>query len=252
MASDRKSSKLKKKWYKIIAPSEFNEILIGETLSYDPRLLIGKVVTANLANLTRDIKKQNIIMAFKVSGLKENNALTEPVSYKMVPTFIKRIIRRGRENIHDSFLCSTADEKKVRIKPLVITVNKTKGIVIKSLIKNMRDSLKEYVRKLTYKELVNELVSHKLQGTLKKKLTKIYPLRSFEIKEMKIETGKKTGQEETKKVKEKPKEYKTDKKEEKKQEKPEDKNEKVADKKEEKPKKQDKENNSDKNNKEKK
>ena len=235
MVKERSTSKVKKKWYQILAPKEFNESLIGETPSFDPRLLINKVITVNLMNLTRDIKKQNIIMKFKVVGLKENKAMTESIGYKIVPTFIKRIIRRGRNNLHDSFVCKTSDEKNIRLKPLIITVNKTKGVVINSLMNALRANLTEYVRKITYKELIHELVSHKLQSNLKVPLRKIYPLRSFEIKEMVLETEKKVidkkeiNKEEKKKVSE-------PKKIEEAEEKPEEEEKEVKEKKEEKPK----------------
>ncbi|MBA3064394.1 hypothetical protein FP803_03065 [Candidatus Woesearchaeota archaeon] len=194
-----KVSKIKKKWYQILAPKEFNEMLIGETPSLDPRLLIGKIMTINLMGITRDIKKQNINITFRVTGLKENKAETEIIGYKVMPAFIKRIIRKGRNNLHDSFVCKTSDEKDVRLKSLVITVNKTKGAVVNSLMKALRANLTEYVRKITYKELVNELVSHKLQSNLKISLRKIYPLRSLEIKEMLLEAGKKAvGKKESK------------------------------------------------------
>lgn len=205
MTQERLTLKVKKKkWYQILAPKEFNEAIIGETPSLDPRLLIDKVVTVNLMDLTRDIKKQNINMRFKVTGLKENKAQTEVIGYQTINTFIKRIIRKGRDNIHDSFVCKTSDEKSVRLKPLMITVNKTKGVVINSLIKALRVNLTEYVKKITYKELVNDLVSHNLQSSLKNSLKKIYPLRSLEIKEMLLETEKKViGKKEQKEVKEK-------------------------------------------------
>ncbi len=207
MAKERsasKVSKIKKKWYQILAPKEFNETLIGETPSLDPRLLIGKIIRVNLMGITRDMKKQNINMTFRVNGLKENKAETEVTGYKIMPAFIKRIIRRDRNNLHDSFVCKTSDEKNVRLKPLIITVNKTKGAVINSLMNALRTNLREYVRKITYKELVNELVSHKLQSNLKIPLRKIYPLRSFEIKEMILETEKKAvGKKEKPKLEEK-------------------------------------------------
>ena len=50
MAKERKTlktSKVKKKWYQILAPKEFNEILIGETPLSDQRLLINKVISIN-------------------------------------------------------------------------------------------------------------------------------------------------------------------------------------------------------------
>jgi len=205
MAQERSTLKLKKKkWYQILAPREFNETVIGETPSLDPRLLIDRVVTVNLMDLTRDIKKQNINIRFKVTGLKENKAETDVIGYQTVNIFIKRIIRRGRDNLHDSFVCQTSDEKNIRLKPLMITVNKTKSVVVNSLIKALRINLAEYVKKITYKELVNDLVSHKLQSSLKNSLKNIYPLRSLEIKEMLLETEKKAiGKKEQKEIKEK-------------------------------------------------
>ncbi len=207
MAQERSALKLKKKkWYQILAPKEFNEAVIGETPSLDPRLLIDRVVAVNLMDITRDVKKQNINMKFKVTGLKENKAETEVIGYQTINTFIKRIIRRDRNNLHDSFVCKTSDEKNVRLKPLMITVSKTKGVVTNSLMRMLRANLAEYVEKITYKELVNDLVSHKLQSSLKNSLKKIYPLRSLEIKEMLLETEKKIVGKKEAKEKKKPKE----------------------------------------------
>ncbi len=191
MAKERSASKIKKKWYQILAPKEFNENLIGETPSLDPRLLIGKVIRVNLMNLTRDIKKQNTNIRFKIIGLIENKAQTEVIGYQIIPAFIKRIIRRGRNNLHDSFVCETSDGKRVRVKTLVITIHKTKGAVTNSLNNSMKVNLKDYVKKISYKELIRELISYKLQINLKNSLKSIYPLRNCEIKEMILEAEKK-------------------------------------------------------------
>ena len=191
MAKERSTSKIKKKWYQILAPKEFNENLIGETPSLDPRLLIGKVIRVNLMNLTRDIKKQNTNIRFKIIGLIENKAQTEVIGYQIIPAFIKRIIRRGRNNLHDSFVCETSDGKRIRLKTLIITIHKTKGAVTNSLTNSMKVNLKDYVKKISYKELIHELISYKLQINLKNSLKSIYPLRNCEIKEMILEAEKK-------------------------------------------------------------
>jgi len=186
-----KASKIKKKWYQILAPKEINENLIGETPSLDPRLLIGKVIRINLMNLTKDIKKQNINIRFKIIGLIENKAQTEVIGYQIIPAFIKRIIKKDRSNLHDSFVCETSDGKRVRLKTLIITIRKTKGAVTTSLTNSMKVNLKDYVKKISYKELINELISYKLQINLKNSLKSIYPLRNCEIKEMILEAEKK-------------------------------------------------------------
>ncbi len=142
-------------------------------------------------NLTRDIKKQNTNIRFKIIGLIENKAQTEVIGYQIIPAFIKRIIRRGRNNLHDSFVCETSDGKRVRVKTLVITIHKTKGAVTNSLNNSMKVNLKDYVKKISYKELIRELISYKLQINLKNSLKSIYPLRNCEIKEMILEAEKK-------------------------------------------------------------
>ena len=217
--SASKASKIKKKWYQILASKEFNEILIGETPSFDPRLLIGKVIRVNLMNITRDIKKQNTNIKFKITGLIENKAQTEIIGYQIMPTFIKRIIKRGRNNLHDSFVCETSDGKRVRVKTLIITIHKTKGAVTNSLTNSMKVNLKDYVKKIRYKELIHELISYKLQINLKNSLKKIYPLRNCEIKEMILEAEKKAVGEKEEKEKVEVKEE-SDKAEEKKPDKP--------------------------------
>ena len=52
--------KKRKKWYPILASQEFRQIEIGETTTSSPDSLIGRTVNANLSQLTRDMKKQNL------------------------------------------------------------------------------------------------------------------------------------------------------------------------------------------------
>ena len=59
--------KLKKKqWYQIVAPNQFDNVTLGETLVAEPKAMLGKTLTHNLMNLTNDTKKQNINIHFKV------------------------------------------------------------------------------------------------------------------------------------------------------------------------------------------
>ncbi len=193
MAKDRKTLKAKKKkWFNILAPKEFNNEVIGETPSFDPRLLEGKVVSANLMSITKNIKKQNINMKFRIKGVSDNKAQTDVIGFQLLPTFIKRIIRRGRNNLHNSFVCMTSDKIPVRMKILVITVNKANGAVANALNVAAKENLIEYVSKLEFSRLVSELTSYILQSNLKASLKKIYPVKNFEVKEMLIETKRKS------------------------------------------------------------
>src|SRR3989338_9986981 len=110
----------KKEWYQILAPKLFNGAVIGETLVYNPQDMLGKNVSENLMNLTNDIKRQNTKVNFEVVNVENNKAITEIIGYMIIPSSIKRLVRKNVEKMDMSFTCSTKDNKNLRIKPLII------------------------------------------------------------------------------------------------------------------------------------
>jgi len=102
--------KIKKKtWFEIIAPKIFRNASLGETLVADKEQLIGKEITASLANITGDMKRQSTIIKFKITELKEDKAITDITGYSILLTHIKRMVRKGRERVDSSFVCTTKD-----------------------------------------------------------------------------------------------------------------------------------------------
>ena len=175
---------LKKLWYPIIAPKIFRGAVIGETVVYDPDKMIGKSMSENLMNLTNDVKKQNIKVVFEIVSVENNRALTEIIGYKMVSSSIKRLVRRNIEKIDMSFSCSTSDNKKLRIKPLIITRSAVSSSVGAKIRRNAEDFITKYVQGISYDNLANDLITHKLQDLLRAGLNKVYPLRICEIRSM--------------------------------------------------------------------
>jgi len=177
---------IKKQWYPILAPKIFQSEVIGETHVYEPSQMVGKGITKNLMNLTNDVKRQNININFKIVDVENGKGLTNIVGYYMVQSSIRRLIRRNIEKISMSFPCRTSDNKNILFKPLLITRFSTTGSVATKIRKNAQDSLVKYISAISYDNLVNDLISHKLQNSLKKELSKIYPLRICEIRSMEI------------------------------------------------------------------
>lgn len=186
-------TKLKKKWFQIVAPRLFYEEEIGETLLEDPRLMIGKNITINLMSLTGDPKRQNINIKFVVDSLQGDKAGTQVVGYEVVPSSIKRMVRRGRNRIDTSYLFETADNKIVRIKPFLLTKSATKGSAMRALQRIMHEFLLTTVKNLDYDTLVKDIVSYNLQNSLRETLSKIYPLAACGIRVMKLEKKKGEG-----------------------------------------------------------
>ena len=181
-----KAKVIRKEWCPILAPKIFQNTVLGETYVYEPEQMIGKSIIQNLMNLTNDVKRQNINVKFKVANVQNGKAFTDVIGYYMAQSSIRRLIRRNIEKINMSFLCKTSDNKNLQIKPLLIARSATTGSVATKMRKNAQDFIVKYINSVSYDNLVNDMITHKLQASLKKDLNKIHPLRICEIRSMEI------------------------------------------------------------------
>ncbi|MBI2651752.1 hypothetical protein HYX01_04735 [Candidatus Woesearchaeota archaeon] len=176
----------RKQWHQIFAPKIFNNVALGETYVYEPQQMIGKTLRKNLMELTNDTKKQNMNVNFKVINVQNDKALSEVVGCEITASSVKRMVRRNIEKISMSFLCKTSDNKHLIVKPLFITKSATKGSVAAKIRKTAQEFAVKYVEAITYDNFVNDLITHKLQNSLRGTLNSIYPLRLCEIRSMQL------------------------------------------------------------------
>lgn len=174
--------KKKKKWISILSTKEFGNAELGETFVDENEKVIGKVVCANLMNLTKDMKKQNTQLYFVVKNVEHNEAHTELLGYEVVNAFLKRITKKAKERVDNSFEGVSQDGIKFKIKPILMT----RGIAHHSIATNLRKASEEYIRTMAKKtgfvEMMKSVISGNLQKELKIELRKIYPLNSCMIK----------------------------------------------------------------------
>jgi len=188
MAEQKASTKVKKKtWFALIAPKIFNEQQIGETVASEPKSVVGRTFLQNLMSLTNDIKKQNVNVKFEVEKVESTRAMTRIVGYEIMPSSIKRMVRRNNIKMDMSFAAKTADNKSVRMKPLLLTRTDTKRSIGTKIRKLAQEHIIKYVQKAPFEEVMNDLIMHKLQSSLRESLKKIYPLRICEIRYAGIE-----------------------------------------------------------------
>jgi len=179
--------KKKKKWFNIIAPSFLKSEVVGETLASDPRLLEGRTLRLSLSEITRNIKDQNRYITLQINRFSQENAYTFVKRIGIPNSFIKRFVRKRTTKISDSFLTLTKDKKTVRIKPIVVTRNKIKGIQSKFLRKKIRITIKKMVSEYKYADLIQAIIFQKLQKELKKAgLNKISPIKYLDIKTIEV------------------------------------------------------------------
>ncbi len=177
-----KVEKSKKKWYDIITNESFGTQLIGRSIVDDTKLLIGKTINANAMTLTNDMKKQHINLKFKVSKIAEGKGQADLVDYEVMPAALRRFVRRGKDRIDMSFVAKTSDGVNVRVKPMMLTRTLTSGSVRTALRHATEDQFLKTVKTLSYDDCAKDLVSYKLQTTMKGAVNKIYPLKVLEVK----------------------------------------------------------------------
>jgi len=180
-ATTKKKPKGKKKWVSIIAPVSFGEKEIGHSLVYEPDSLVGRTMKVNMMLLTNDIRKQSIIVKFKINEIKNNAAQTIVLGYEISPLALKKTVRRKKNKLAQSFVMTTKDKVNARIKTLFVTHNKTTSVKVKQLQYAVLKEMFEFVKANTYETLVTTLLSNNLQSKIKAKLNKLMPMRYFDV-----------------------------------------------------------------------
>src|SRR3989344_951916 len=158
-------AKRKKKFFDIEIPIIKKQT---QAIAYELNELDGKFINYDL---TRSLRGKSLLMQLKIKFHPEKKELIAiPRQIKLLPYFLKRMIRKGTNYVEDSFSAQCKDAK-IRIKPFLIT----------------RRELIEYVKNKTSYELFDEILKNQLQRPLSLKLKKIYPLSLCEIRVMKVE-----------------------------------------------------------------
>jgi ribosomal protein S3AE len=173
---------LKKHWVPVIAPSIFKNEELGQSYVLETETLKGRGISVNMMNLAGETKKSNLNLSFRIVDVKEGKAYTRVTGVEMQNGMVKRLIRRGRTKVEDSFTVNLKNGQVARIKPLLVTKTLVNNTTSTSIRHRVREVLKELAEQHTFETLVQDVVSMKLQRHLKYAVNSIYPLRSVDIR----------------------------------------------------------------------
>lgn len=176
----------KKRWFPVVAPRLFREQVIGEIHLYEPEAMLNRRLRVNMMNLTGNPRNQQINVMLKIKQVQDGKGHTEVLGYEMMPSAIKRIVRRGRTKVADSIVVSTSDNKKVKIKPLLITNTNANKSIANSLRILMRNTTITFVSKITFDRLIEEIMTFKLQKHVGNTASRIAPIKNSEIMGFKL------------------------------------------------------------------
>jgi small subunit ribosomal protein S3Ae len=178
--------KKKPKWYTIVSPKVFGGKEVGETVSDDPKKVIGRTISVNAKELTGDFKKSHIVIKLEIDKLAEDKAHTRIKGYEVSRSYVQRFVRKGMSLIKIIQELKTSDNHKVRV-DLMATSNGKIQTTKKALIrKKLKEELDKIMSGMTLDNNVFISTTNKIQKRIVQKLKKTHPLRFVEIKKIKL------------------------------------------------------------------
>jgi len=178
MAKQTKVITRRKKFQEIEVPLARTKVeLIGNSLED----VDGKTMKLDL---TRMLKGKSIEVVVKVN-VEKDKASASPIKMKLMPYFIRRMIRKRISYVEDSFE-TPSQESMILIKPFLITRKRVSRVVRKTLRNKARNWLEDYISQKNDNEIFNEVLTNKIQKPLSLVLKKTYPLSLCEIRILEI------------------------------------------------------------------
>jgi len=172
------AAKRKKRFFNIEMP------LIKKTTqlqAFEVKDLDGKYIKYDL---TRLFKGKSMLITFK-TVLEEDEVHTKPKELRLMPYYLRRMVRRGTNYVEDSFETECTDAI-IKFKPFLVTRRKVSRAVRKALRNKTKEELIAWAKDLPSEALFDEILKNKIQRELSNKLKKIYPLSLCEIRVIKV------------------------------------------------------------------
>jgi len=183
----------RKKFLKIELPLTNSTI---ELIGNSPNELEGRTIKLDL---TRQLKGKSVEATVQVKIEKEK-PIAEPIKIRLMPYFIRRMIRKKISYVEDSFE-TPSQENMIRIKPFLITRKRVSRVVRKTLRNKCKNWIEDYIAEKQNNEIFRDILSNKMQKSLSLVLKKTYPLSLCEIRVLEIK--RKLNKEEIPKIKKK-------------------------------------------------
>jgi len=178
MAKTTKVLTKRKKFIEVEIPLTRSNI---ELIGSSPEDVENKTIKLDL---TRQLKGKSIEATVKIK-LEKGKPVAYPIKVKLMPYFIRRMIRKRISYIEDSFE-TPSQESMLRVKPFLITRKKVSRVVRKTIRNKCKNWIEDYIAERKDNEIFSEILSNQLQKPLSLVLKKTYPLSLCEIRILEI------------------------------------------------------------------
>jgi ribosomal protein S3AE len=180
MAQEKADKQLvkRKKFIDVEVPITRSKI---ELIANSPKELENKTVKLDM---TRQLKGKSVELVVKIK-LENEKPIAYPDKIKLMPYFIRRMIRKRISYVEDSFV-TKSQESVLLIKPFLITKRRVSRRIRKTLRNKAKNFIEDYLAQKGNDEIFSEILSNKMQRSLSLVMKKTYPLSLCEIRVLEI------------------------------------------------------------------
>ena len=180
------ASKLKgKEWYPIVAPKFFGDLVLGETISMDPEKIKGRVIEIGLMDFMDRTNKYYFKFSFKIVDVKNKKAETKYVGHTCTRDYLARIVRLRTTRIDTNDIIQLADNK-FRVKTISVSNRRISNPIATDIRRAATEHIKNELTSMKTEDFVKAMIEGKMQARIRKKISKVYPLRHFEIRKTEL------------------------------------------------------------------
>lgn len=172
-----------KKSYTVVAPKLFEEKEISEIFATDEKKLYNRVIEypyANLSNKFDEISLYNTIK-LRIIEVKGKIAYTRFIGNYLASGFLKALARRRHSVINEFKNVTTKDNEIMRIKSTVITTYRVSRSAKTAIRKIIGDFIMNKAKESTLNEMIEYVLSNKIENDIRKDLQKIAPIKKVLI-----------------------------------------------------------------------
>jgi len=188
MAKQRVVDKWKTKtWYSVIAPDMFENKEIGQIPADDDSKLLNRIVRVSLGDLTGDMTQAYTTLLFRVNDVKGKSAFTKLVGHELSPSYLRSLVRRKRDVIHDVVDVETKDGVKLRIKTSLYTAKKASNPAKTAVRNAARTEIIARAKEMDFAAIEQEIVFGKFSSRIYKAIKKIIPIKRVEVRKTEVQ-----------------------------------------------------------------
>lgn len=178
-----------KKWYKVLAPSYFGNVDLGNVPASDEEKLTGRVINSTLYDVTDDFAHQYLKMYFQISGIDDNTAHTIFKGHEYSRDYLRSLVRRRTTKVDGIFNVTTKDGIKMQLSVSAFTLSRIRTSQEKIIRDIMDKIVREKAKKLTLDQLAQEIVLGKIASEIYNEGKRVAPLRHVGVRKSKLLTS---------------------------------------------------------------